>query len=171
MNAVDWINSNLAHPEDLEPETLSTVGDFTLMWAVFEASEGEELNNMLGQITRFSDRLAESCPVDLINEEFDYCVRRYINNGERNDRFYHLRFSDDRQSDLVFNTLTSGTPTLRDKLETCLLIVYRYRNNLFHGMKEIPTLNDQVGNFSTAISILQKLLPYGRAYWLGFPKV
>lgn len=151
MNAVEWINSHLAHPEDLNPETLSIVGDFTLMWAVFEASEGEELNNMLRHITRFSDRLAEQFPIDLINEEFDYCVRRYIDNGEKSDHFYHLRFSDDRQIDLVFNTLTSNTPTLRDKLETCLLIVYRYRNNLFHGMKEIPTLNNQVGNFSNAI--------------------
>ncbi len=169
MRAIDWINSNLANPEQLSIETLSVVGDFTLMWSIFEASEGQEQNNMLGQITRFSERLASVCPTNLIDAEFEYFVQRYIEQGTKSQHFDRLRFSDDRQIDLVLNTLQSNAPRLRDKLETCLLIVYRYRNNLFHGMKDIQRLNAQVENLSRANSLLQKLLPHGRAYWLSFP--
>jgi hypothetical protein len=31
-----------------------------------------------------------------------------------------------------------------------MLIVYRLRNNLFHGIKTLETLNDQIDNLNTA---------------------
>jgi hypothetical protein len=169
MNAIDWIRDNLQQPEGILPETLQAIGDFTLMWAIFEASEGEELNNMLQQITNFSDRLSTHLPYDLVEEEFAYWQSRYVKEGTKTDKFRHLRFSDQRQKDLVFRSFSSNEPTLRDKLETCLLITYRYRNNMFHGMKDVRNLNEQEQNFIQATSLLQKVLPYGRVYWLGFP--
>ncbi|WP_394495605.1 hypothetical protein [Shewanella sp. ENK2] len=171
MNASDWIIENLEHPEVLESNTLNSLGNFTMMWAIFEASEGEERNNMLGQITLFSNRIAEHAPVTLIDEEFSYWKDRYIANGEQTNKFRHLRLSDARQEELLLTTLSSEHPTFRDKLESCLLIVYRYRNNMFHGMKDVRKLNDQKNNFLMATSLLQKVLPFGRAYWLGFPQL
>lgn len=171
MNASDWIVTNLEHPEVLELNTLNSLGTFTLMWAIFEASEGEERNNMLGQITSFSNRLAEHAPVNLVDEEFSYWKTRYIANGEQTNKFRKLRLSDERQVELLLTTLSSEQPTFRDKLESCLLIVYRYRNNMFHGMKDVRKLNDQEQNFIMATNLLQKVLPFGRAYWLGFPRL
>lgn len=171
MDASGWITENLEHPEVLELNTLNSLGNFTMMWAIFEASEGEEQNNMLGQITLFSNRLAQSAPSYLVDEEFYYWKARYIENGEETNKFKHLRLSDKRQVDLLLSTLSSEKPTFRDKLESCLLIVYRYRNNMFHGMKDVRMLNHQKQNFITATSLLQKVLPFGRAYWLGFPRL
>ena len=142
-----------------------------MMWAIFEASEGEEQNNMLGQITLFSNRLAEQVSINLVDEEFTYWKERYIKDETPTDKFAHLRLSDDRQVNLVLNSLSSKQATLRDKLETCLLIVYRYRNNMFHGMKDVRKLNNQEQNFRMATTLLQKILPFGRAYWLGFPRI
>lgn len=171
MNASDWIIENLEHPEVLELKTLNSLGNFTMMWAIFEASEGEERNNMLGQITLFSTRLAEHAPVNLVDEEFTYWKARYIANGGPTNKFRHLRLSDDRQVELLLKTLSTEQSAFRDKLECCLLIVYRYRNNMFHGMKDVRKLNDQEQNFLMATSLLQKVLPFGRAYWLGFSRL
>ncbi|WP_210464217.1 hypothetical protein [Vibrio crassostreae] len=171
MNAIQWINENLENPQELSPRTLETLGDFTLMWALFEASEGEERNNMLGQITNCSNRLASVIPIDLIEIEFDYWKARYVNNSTPTAHYNKLRLSDDRQRDLVLKAFSDDVVTLRDKLEACLLVVYRYRNNMFHGMKDVRKLNGQESNFSHAISFLQKILPYGHTYWLGFPRL
>jgi len=35
-----------------------------------------------------------------------------------------------------------------------MIITYRLRNNLFHGLKEIKTLNDQVPNLTMACRAL-----------------
>ena len=171
MNASDWIKENLEHPEILESKTLESLGDFAMMWAIFEASESDEQNNMLGQITLFSNRLAEQISTDLVDDEFVYWQDRYIKDGIPTSKFHRLRLSDDRQINLLQTTLSSDEATLRDKLETCLLIVYRYRNNMFHGMKDVRKLNNQEQNFRIAIALLQKVLPFGRAYWLGFPRI
>lgn len=45
-----------------------------------------------------------------------------------------------------------------------MIIVYRLRNNLFHGLKEIPTLNDQIPNLDMACRALAAILS---AYGVG----
>ena len=39
-----------------------------------------------------------------------------------------------------------------------MIIVYRLRNNLFHGLKSIPTLNDQVANLNMACRALASIV-------------
>ena len=39
-----------------------------------------------------------------------------------------------------------------------LIIVFRYRNNLFHGAKWRYNLKDQLGNFTVANNVLTKVL-------------
>jgi len=39
-----------------------------------------------------------------------------------------------------------------------LIIVYRLRNNLFHGLKEIGALNEQVQNLDVACRVLAIVL-------------
>lgn len=168
MNAISWITENL-NQNEISSETLQSVGDFTLMWAIFEASEGEERNNMPVQINRFANRIYSQVPVEIIDAEFLYWKDRYFCNNRETEHLNNLRFSDHEQKELALATFKSLNPSLKDKLKTCLFIVYRYRNNLFHGMKDIRLLNGQQENFSNATSFLQKVLPYGRAHFLGFP--
>jgi hypothetical protein len=39
-----------------------------------------------------------------------------------------------------------------------MIIVYRLRNNLFHGLKSISTLNDQVTNLDMACRALAAIV-------------
>lgn len=49
------------------------------------------------------------------------------------------------------------------RLATALIIVFRYRNNLFHGLKWQYELAGQLGNFNAANAVLMKALDrYGR---------
>jgi hypothetical protein len=40
------------------------------------------------------------------------------------------------------------------------IIIYRYRNNLFHGIKDIPKIDAQIENFKNANSFLISFLDY-----------
>jgi hypothetical protein len=46
----------------------------------------------------------------------------------------------------------------RSRVAAVLIIVFRYRNNLFHGVKWLYKLKGQLGNFSTANDVLMKVL-------------
>lgn len=44
------------------------------------------------------------------------------------------------------------------RMAAVLIIVFRYRNNLFHGVKWQYKLQGQLGNFTTANDVLMKVL-------------
>lgn len=163
-----WIQQNIQHSAQLEPNTLEAVSNFTLMWSIFEASEAYN-ENVVDQIGAFSKRVARYMPLDAIDSQLSYWSKRYIHeSGEPTKHFDYLYFRDDSQTEKSLDVLRNKETSFEDKIEVCLLIVYRYRNNLFHGIKDITLLNAQVENLRNAIELLQIIMPYsGRYLFLG----
>ncbi len=177
MRSAEWLTQHIENTQQLSQEALDAVSDFTLMWALFEASEGQQIGNMLGQLSPFAERVSNVIPDDLLASQIEYWSQRYTRVTEETDqfeptwRFHHLGFNEAWHSELVFRVLTGNTHFRKDKVEACLLIVYRYRNRLFHGMKDITRLNGQVENLNHASATLQLLMPFGgRALYLGVPR-
>ena len=168
MKASDWIQQNIRHSAQLEPNTLEAVSDFTLMWSIFEASEAHN-ENVVEQIGVLSKRVARDMPSDAIDSQLSYWSKRYIHeSGEPTEHFNYLYFRELSQTVKSLNVLRNEETSFEDKIEVCLLIVYRYRNNLFHGIKDITLLNAQVENLRNATELLQIIMPYsGRYLFLG----
>ena len=168
MKVSDWIQQNIQHSAQLEPITLETVSDFTLMWSIFEASEAYN-ENVVDQIGVLAKRVARIMPPDAIDAQLAYWSKRYIHeNGEPTERFQYLYFREASQAEKSLDVLRNRETSLEDKIEVCLLIVYRYRNNFFHGIKDITLLNTQVENLRNAVELLQIIMPYsGRYLFLG----
>lgn len=176
MRAASWLTQHIKNTQQLSQEAIDAVSDFTLMWALFEASEGQQLNNMLGRIISFAERVSDKVPTDLLVSQIDYWSQRYTRRNEKTGHFEpsasfrHLGFNEPQHADLVFDVLVGNTQSKTNQIEACLLIVYRYRNRLFHGMKDVTRLNEQVENLNQASTTLQLLMPYGgRAIYLGAP--
>jgi hypothetical protein len=70
----------------------------------------------------------------------------------------HFRGNDRR--DFVKQVLLANNNTVQDMALAMSIIVYRFRNNLFHGIKEIQVINEQRTNFEQANSFLKSLLNY-----------
>ncbi|AYZ19214.1 MULTISPECIES: hypothetical protein [Enterobacteriaceae] len=168
MKVSDWIQQNIQHSAPLEPDTLEVVSDFTLMWSIFEASEAHN-ENVVDRIGVLSKRVAREMPTDAIDSQLAYWSKRYIHeSGEPTEHFHYLYFREASQIEKSLDVLINKETSFEDKIEVCLLIVYRYRNNLFHGIKDITLLNDQVENLRNAIELLQIIMPYsGRYLFLG----
>jgi hypothetical protein len=92
------------------------------------------------------------------NEHITYFKDRYIDENRTNERFNHLRINNQQYSNLVTNVLLEQDTRESSIIMALFVIVYRYRNNLFHGNKNILNLDTQEVNFYHANLILTKVL-------------
>ena len=130
------------------------IGDFCLLWSLFEARCLNEHGNVtaLAQIVeKLKPRLV---PHTVVDASLAYFQNRYVDEQAFNYRFTLLHFRPgDRQQDVEAVLLGSVTD-ISSVLTALLIIVYRLRNNLFHGPKWRYALREQLENFRTANGLL-----------------
>ena len=140
---------------NLSQEELEAIQRFTLLWSLFEAQKLDRRASVR-KITEKVEQLA-------INERWfqeylTYFSERYIENGETNYRFGHLHIRNNDNPERVVNVLTGNNDDIKEQLITCLTIVYRFRNNFFHGEKWAYNLQGQLENFTKSASLLKACL-------------
>jgi hypothetical protein len=96
---------------------------------------------------------------------FDECLAYFRNRHLQNDEFthhfasFHSRKSDHQE--LVQAVLKGDSKSVGDTAAALLIIVYRLRNNLFHGVKWAYELRGQLDNFRNANALLILALDHG----------
>lgn len=153
---VKWINQKFQC--NFKPQDIDAVRDFTLLWNVLEG---------IVFSTIFSIPTAEQIfQQHQFNEQpflpyYNYFRQRYINtNGAANQRFRSLSFRQADRAAFVEQILINQASQPGDKVLALMIIIYRLRNNLFHGIKPIRTLNQQRENFENANGFLKELISY-----------
>jgi hypothetical protein len=103
-------------------------------------------------------------------EEFekykDYFVKRYIEGNNTNDKFENHLFrprEDPKLKICVRSVLKGETEDISDIMTALLIIVYRYRNNFFHGNKWAYKFEGQLNNFEIANELLMKIMEIDNA--------
>jgi hypothetical protein len=161
FNAATWFAENTRGGTEVLPETQAAIADFTAMWSFFESS----LCANRASIAAF-ERALENCNPDQASESalltLDECLAfwrfRYRAPDGFNTRFAGLHFRPGDPKGLVESVLQGRATDKRSELLALLVIVYRLRNNLFHGLKTLEMLNDQVQNLLTACRCLAAIL-------------
>jgi hypothetical protein len=99
--------------------------------------------------------------------EIGDCVRfwsdRYLTDTGFNDLFQSLNFRPRDFREHVEAVLRREKNDLRSQLLAVMIIIYRLRNNLLHGLKTIDTLNDQVSNLNMACRALAAIMKASHA--------
>jgi len=154
-----WLVARAPGFRALREEEHAAIVNFTFLWSLFEA---QVLNNFARAdlICMKADqwRDAGTLDADQYDVELAYFQRRYFANGVFTRHFAHLRLRDADQLDLVGSVLNGSNNDPRDRLLTVLMVVWRFRNNLFHGEKWAYHLQDQLSNFTHANAVLMRLL-------------
>jgi len=149
----EWINNRFR--TNFSENDLSSIKDFSLIWNVFE----NIVCNNNCSVVRLTERLN---PIDFELAEFEeslnYFKNRYVDNGVTNERFGHLNFSHNDRRELVENVLLGNDIEISNIVLALTIIVYRYRNNLFHGLKQMEFIDQQQENFENANLILIAIL-------------
>lgn len=164
FDELDWTMSFFDNAIDLHIEEIDRVRNFVFLWNIFETfgcNKHCDINSIGAIVEEINNR-------ELIqNESFatyiDYFSNRYYNpNGDTNYSVEGLQFrasnNDQNAKKQVIAVLTRQQTEPKEVLKALLFILYRFRNNLFHGNKEIVKLDTQIDNFISANSILREVL-------------
>lgn len=154
-----WLEARAPGFKDLPEDDRRAVFDFAFLWSLFE-SEIMAANARVDRITEKVDVWAtgDMLSADLYGAELAYFRDRYFANGELT---YHYPFLDLRKSDhpdLVEAVIRGANNDPRDRVLALLMIVWRLRNNLFHGAKWAYQIRGQRENFTQANAILMRVL-------------
>lgn len=155
FDAQAWARVSLREAPQLQPATLEVVAWFTFLWNFFEGvtCNGSVSVSKLGQV---AERMASSPAIS--NDSVEHCISfyrfRYLNGDQMQERFYGLNFRSNDRQELVEAVLRGTESDLNTKLHALLIIAYRIRNNLFHGLKSLHVWDDQAQNISEATRIL-----------------
>lgn len=160
---INWLNHR--YGTSFTENNIQSIKDFSLIWNLFEGKFFE---------TSFSiDKLEKilidtDIDIDCFLPYLEYFKNRYVNQEDNtiNERFSFLHFRKKDREDFVTEVLLNNedilnyidTNTQYKVVLAISIIVYRFRNNLFHGVKNIQHIDQQEDNFVTANGFLRTII-------------
>jgi len=161
FNATEWIAQNTRGGTKLSGEAREAVANFTTMWNFFESTICKNRASVAAferACIRLEPGQISPSTLQTIEECLSFWRHRYHTAGGFGYRFENLYFRPNDRRAHVESVLVKNTENLKDKLLALMIIIYRLRNNLFHGLKTLEMLNDQVQNLMVASRCLAAIL-------------
>ncbi len=157
--SMQWLLAKAPGFQSLPEQDRAAIFNFTFLWSLFEAQ-------IMGNFARADLicakvdewRAAGTLDAEQYDGELAYFRQRYFAEGVFTHHFPHLNLRPADQRETVRSVLDGSNNNPRDRLLTVMMIVWRFRNNLFHGEKWAYHLEGQLQNFTHANAILMRLL-------------
>ncbi|BFT30965.1 hypothetical protein D210916BOD24_21410 [Alteromonas sp. D210916BOD_24] len=133
----------------------SAIELFTLTWSIFESKKLDRN----ASIPKIEEKLAEIEIDEVFFEDtLDYFKRRYFPNGQESYHFEYLNIKRPETKIKIENALKGEISDPKELLLICLIIIYRFRNNLFHGEKWVYGIQGQQENFEFSVDLLKQCM-------------
>lgn len=160
---VDFLRARFAGTgfNKLEPEEVSAIQDFMLLWSAFEA---EMVNSRADgpALVDLARRIGNAVQLQLggISAEMDYFRDRYWQNGAATMRAAELKLDKYKPQveKIAYDFLNGSEQDPAAVLAGLLLVIYRLRNNMFHGPKWAYGIQGQYDNFTKCSAVLKWVL-------------
>lgn len=154
-----WLQAKAPGFNQLAKDEQAAITDFALLWSLYES----RILNTQGNVRTICDTIeawhrAGTLDADAFDAELAYFRQRYYANGAFTNHFDDLHFRAPDREALVRAVIDGSDNDARNRVAAILIIVFRYRNNLFHGVKWQYNLEGQLGNFTTANDVLIRVL-------------
>ena len=157
-DTLEWINNY--YDINLDEENLSPIYHFSLLWNMFEsiACDNEASIQKIERTVEAAHHRMSLHQNDY-EKPLNYFRSRYVTDGQTNDIFDGFSFNRNHAwKPRVANALINHDAETLELITVLLVIAYRYRNNLFHGVKDIPNIEGQKANFKNANKVLKQFL-------------
>lgn len=158
FDVLNWLNKHFNNVPDFNRDEINSVTDFSLMWNLLENELGNNQMSIdqLGVIAR-TIAVKPNCN-DFYQPYLTYFQNRYITQNNTNNIFENLLFRRNDKKEFVADVLKGNLTNPQEIIEAILIIIYRFRNNLFHGEKELHNIHTQYNNFNMANKFLAHIL-------------
>ncbi len=159
MNTIDWLCKHAFGFEELPEPDRQAIMHFCLIWSFFEAKKLDTRASS-GAIEALVQRWAASGQLNLepFAQPLAYFRDRYFQNAEQTNYFKGLALRDSDRLPLVTAVLSGENNDSASCVAALLIVVYRLRNNLFHGAKWAYGIKGQFDNFTQASLTLMAAL-------------
>lgn len=148
-----WLNNK--YGTNFSEDDLKNIKDFSLIWNVFE----DHVCGNNFSIQKLQQDIANrNIDINLFASHLAYFKNRYTENGTFTNRFQYLYFRTNDRQQLVESVLLGTETNPNNIILAIAIIIYRFRNNLFHGLKEMQYIDQQNQNFEIANSFLTILI-------------
>ncbi|MFG1433013.1 hypothetical protein V5F44_10095 [Xanthobacter sp. V2C-8] len=157
--SMQWLLAKAPGFQALPEADRAAIFNFTFLWSLFEAQimgNFARADLICAKVDGWRD--AGTLYADQYAPELAYFRQRYFANGAFTHHFPHLHLRPADQLAVVQSVLDGSNNDPRDQLLTVVMIVWRFRNNLFHGVKWAYQLQGQLSNFTHANAIQMRLL-------------
>lgn len=156
---VQWLENKIPQFKTLEKSERNTIFDFSMLWSLFEGTVMNCFCNV-SEIRKFANTCEQSGKLQNIHFEnyLIYLQQRYYVNGSLTDHFQHLHINKSGNPSEVIEALCNNSASNKVKFIGCLIIVFRLRNNLFHGVKWQYQFEGQKENFNNANEFLRNIM-------------
>ncbi|MGP5451227.1 hypothetical protein ACTXOX_26175 [Pseudomonas helleri] len=156
---LEWINRRAPEFENLDESERNAIADFSMVWSLFEGTALGGFCN-IPEIRKLAEKLAAQNKIEHcnMNAYLPYLKQRYFVNGELTHHFEHLHIERSGNPAEIVEALCNEGASEKTKLIGCLGIIFRLRNNLFHGDKWQYQLRDQKPNFINATKFLMSCM-------------
>lgn len=151
---MDWLNRRLG--TTFSEMDLVNIKNFTLIWSFFEHAyfdsnfKIQKLQVLMNDFNTFD--------LKIFQPQLNYFIDRYVQNGEFTSRFIRLNLRPRDKQELVEAVLLGNAQNPNDVIMAIIIIIFRFRNNLFHGLKDLGLMDQQSDNFKNANDFLIKFM-------------
>ncbi len=163
-NAWKWLKGKAPGFTELSVTEQNAIRDFSFLWSLFESrvlDSSGSARRIFDVVEAWND--AGELDGGLFDEQLNYFKDRYFADHEFTYHFDNLHLRPSDRAPMLRGVLNGSDNDPAHRIATSLIIVFRYRNNLFHGLKWQYELAGQLDNFNAANAILMKTLDrYGR---------
>lgn len=139
----------------------SAITTFFWLWSFFEGNNLRERGD-INEIRQLVQHWEDQGQLDLapFEEALAYFRNRYFQNGVETEHFQHLHLEEHNNAvrTLARAVLSQQINNNRDQMIVLLIVIYRLRNNLFHGPKWQYRLGGQRENFLHANRVLKRAM-------------
>jgi hypothetical protein len=158
-DAIVWLKDKVPGFQQLSDSEQKAISDFSLLWSLFEA-QILNTNGSAASICTAVEGWRDAGTLDAaaFDDALDYFRDRYFAAGQFTYHFDNLHLRAPDREPLVRAVIAGADNDPASRLMAVLIVVLRYRNNLFHGVKWQYLLQDQLDNFTAANAVLMALL-------------
>jgi hypothetical protein len=159
MNPIKWLEINIPEFVNLPEADRQAIFHFSLLWSLFEAKALEtsaSANSIVSLVNKWNkDGNLES---KAFENDLEYFRQRYFVEGEPTHYFEGLHLRKNDRPELIRGVLRRENDNAVDCITALIIVVYRLRNNLFHGVKWAYGIRGQLDNFTHANEVIMNAL-------------